>query len=349
MNLIDLAIKHRTDMWGGHSYVKHYENYLAKFKKNKVVFLEIGIGGYSDPSKGGSSLRMWSEWLEHPETVIIGADLHEKNIAIDDPRVKIRKGSQIDAFFLEGLHREFGDFDVILDDGSHNPDHVIATFSLMYSRVKDGGIYIVEDTQTSYWDGSPRNVNIANPTYSFFKSAPDWINYAEIPTLSKPKYLELHTVGAHFFHNLIILEKDLNDEASNIVESRLEINKKTSMARVQEIISRADKTNYQHLSLTAHIGSIGDVCNPDDASIVTDRRGRQCIQGFLIACKHELANKFEYRAKLHSGIWTDWVSAGTFVGTRGEGKNLLGFGVRLKKDSKDTKRSINRNADRTEC
>ena len=36
-------------------------------------------------------------------------------------------------------------FDIILDDGLHTSDGQIKTFRNFYSRVKDGGLYIIED------------------------------------------------------------------------------------------------------------------------------------------------------------------------------------------------------------
>ena len=43
-------------------------------------------------------------------------------------------------------------FDVILDDGSHVPEHQILTINKLWKLVKPfPGIYIIEDLQTSYW------------------------------------------------------------------------------------------------------------------------------------------------------------------------------------------------------
>jgi demethylmacrocin O-methyltransferase len=332
MNLIDLSIKNKTDKWIGHSYAKHYEHHLAKYKTKKIVFLEIGIGGYSNPDQGGQSLRVWSEWFEHPETVIIGADIHHKRLQFDDPRVKVRRGSQVDEEFLKELHSEFGDFDVILDDGSHIPEHVIKTFTVMYPMVKNGGTYIIEDTQTSYWSGpwsKDADYNTNNPTYSFFKNAPDWINYAEIPLPTKPSYLEKFTVGAHYYHNLIILDKDVNDEPSNILTSRLAPPGEAPNTR--QIVLPASDKKTETLRLLAHIGNIGDVLNAEAASISCDKSTNQHIQGFTLECENSLlADRLEYRARLADGSWTNWVSPGSFVGTREKGLNLHGFTARLK-------------------
>eukprot|EP00540_Astrosyne_radiata_P018571 CAMPEP_0116824288 /NCGR_PEP_ID=MMETSP0418-20121206/1312_1 /TAXON_ID=1158023 /ORGANISM="Astrosyne radiata, Strain 13vi08-1A" /LENGTH=168 /DNA_ID=CAMNT_0004452639 /DNA_START=10 /DNA_END=516 /DNA_ORIENTATION=+ len=45
-----------------------------------------------------------------------------------------------------------GPYDIILDDGSHVPPHVIFSLFALWPCVKEGGIYIIEDLETSYWD-----------------------------------------------------------------------------------------------------------------------------------------------------------------------------------------------------
>ena len=49
---------------------------------------------------------------------------------------------------------EFGPFDVVVDDGSHQAADVLASFNLLFAAgMKDEGIYIVEDLHTSYHPG----------------------------------------------------------------------------------------------------------------------------------------------------------------------------------------------------
>jgi hypothetical protein len=44
-----------------------------------------------------------------------------------------------------------GPFDVIIDDGSHVPAHMISTLFEMWPSVKPGGTYIIEGLETNYW------------------------------------------------------------------------------------------------------------------------------------------------------------------------------------------------------
>jgi hypothetical protein len=54
-------------------------------------------------------------------------------------------GSQYDGIFLKQIIEKYGEFDLILDDGSHMNNHVIFSFKNLFSSVKSGGAYIVED------------------------------------------------------------------------------------------------------------------------------------------------------------------------------------------------------------
>ena len=91
-------------------------------------------------------------------------------------------------------------------------------------------------------------------------------------------------------------------------------------------------------ALVAHIAGHGDlrsdagaVIGVDSGALVCGLRpgdGRQCIEGFVIVPRISILS-FQYRAMLADGQWTDWAAGGTFVGTRHQGRPLLGFAARL--------------------
>ena len=63
-DLINLATRYGTDKWGSHYYAQHYDAHFSKYRNKKIKILEIGVGGYKDPNKGGESLRMWKEYFK---------------------------------------------------------------------------------------------------------------------------------------------------------------------------------------------------------------------------------------------------------------------------------------------
>ena len=52
------------------------------------------------------------------------------------------------------LIEKLKNFDIIIDDGSHQSKHIISSFKFLFSYLNNNGIYVVEDLQTSY---QPRN------------------------------------------------------------------------------------------------------------------------------------------------------------------------------------------------
>jgi demethylmacrocin O-methyltransferase len=178
-NLDRLGKIYRTDKAGSHSYTPHYQAHLKKFKFKRIHLLEIGVGGYEDPQNGGSSLRMWKKYF--PFGKIFSFDIFDKS-ALQERRIKIFQGSQVDADFLDKVIQEMGTIDVIIDDGSHINEHVIETFKLLFPKLKDGGIYIIEDTQTSYWPyygGDSEDLKNPNTMMNYFKGLLDSMNNKE--------------------------------------------------------------------------------------------------------------------------------------------------------------------------
>ena len=208
MNLIELGIKHKTDKWLSHYYLGIYDSYMSGFRNKPIRFLEIGYGGYGDPYKGGESARMWAEYFTDAEIIV--TDITDK--VIEDKGYTFKKIDQTDRKAMSAL----GSFDIIVDDGSHRSADVIASFEIMYPLLKDGGLYIIEDTQTSYWpELSPRQ-----KTTEYFKELTDGLNWAEIRRFGyKPNYYDENIYGIHFFHNLVVVLKGKNTEQSNTVRN----------------------------------------------------------------------------------------------------------------------------------
>lgn len=218
MNLNKLGKIYGTDKVGGHSYMPHYMTHLKRFKCKRINLLEIGVGGYENPHRGGNSLRMWKKYF--PFGKIFSLDIYDKS-ALQESRIKIFKGSQIDKDFLYEVTDKTGELDIIIDDGSHINEHVIETFNLLFPKLKDGGVYVVEDTQTSYWEdygGISSDLNNPKTMMNYFKSLTDALNNQEfiIPNY-KQSYFDRKIISMHFYHNLIFIYKGNNDEKSNTV------------------------------------------------------------------------------------------------------------------------------------
>ena len=207
-----LAKVYRTDKNGAHFYTPNYKTHLQKYRSKRINLLEIGVGGYHYPDAGGNSLRMWKRYF--PFGKIFSLDIHDKS-ALQERRIKIFKGSQVDKDFLETVTDAMGTIDIIIDDGSHINEHVIETFKLLFPKLKDGGIYIVEDTQTSYWKeygGESDDLNKPGTMMNFFKSLTDSLNYGDFEIDDyEPSYYDKKIISMHFYHNMVFIYKGDND------------------------------------------------------------------------------------------------------------------------------------------
>lgn len=211
---------YKTDKFDPHNYLRHYQVHFERFRRRKIVFLEIGVGGYSNPRSGGESLRMWKRYF--PNAKIYSIDIHDKSFH-EERRIKIFKGSQVDDLFLDKVLKEIGKPDLIVDDGSHINEHIISSFNYLFPHLKDGGIYAVEDLQTSYWDdgshgGDSYDMNNLSTAMGYFKSVVNGLNYSEFVRPGyEPSYLDKKVVSMHFYHNLCFIYKGDNDKLSNRV------------------------------------------------------------------------------------------------------------------------------------
>ena len=222
-NLPKLALLFGTDKEGTHRYTQHYQHHFKALQRRKLNILEVGVGGYDDPRAAGESLKMWKAYFTNSR--IYGIDIHDKTFH-DEKRIKTFRGSQSDPAFLKRIAEEIGAIDIIIDDGSHYNEHVITTFKVLFPFLSPEGIYVVEDTQTSYWPdvpgeawGGSSDLTASHTSMNFFKSMIDGLNYEEF-TISdyEPTYVDIHVVAMHFYHNLVFIYKGANNEGSNMLQ-----------------------------------------------------------------------------------------------------------------------------------
>ncbi|MET7682445.1 hypothetical protein [Streptomyces sp. NPDC005423] len=214
-DLCKLATHFKTDKWGTHKYAQHYQRYLQHLKDEEFNLLEIGIGGYNRAGQGGASLRMWKHFF--PRAQIFGMDIQDKSF-VDEDRITTFVGDQSDPESLLAIQEKIGRLDVIIDDGSHRSPHVVTTFHTLFPLLTDGGIYAVEDTQSSYWPEWMGSEDLDSPDTSMglLKRLTDGLNYEEfVDDDYEPTYFDRNIRSVHFFHNLVIIEKGVNAEGSN--------------------------------------------------------------------------------------------------------------------------------------
>ncbi|HEY8789980.1 MAG TPA: hypothetical protein VIM10_12725 [Actinopolymorphaceae bacterium] len=212
--LTELGREFKTDKVSIHHYTERYEHHLRHLRSKRFTLLEVGIGGYRRDGAGGASLRMWKAFF--PKAEIVGLDIEDKSF-VEEPRIRTYTGSQTDEELLARIAADADDLRVIIDDGSHRSRHIRTTFRVLFPLLADGGIYAIEDTQTSYWPeiGGSEDRHDPQTTMALVKDLVDGLNYEEyVDEEYDPSYSDLNVKAVHAYHNLVVIEKGRNAEGT---------------------------------------------------------------------------------------------------------------------------------------
>jgi 23S rRNA U2552 (ribose-2'-O)-methylase RlmE/FtsJ len=117
-----------------HFYEKHFKSYV----KSPVNILEIGI-------RGGGSIKIWKEYF-HPDSNVYGGDISPFNEIPNCICYQADMYTQDSLNLFEDLY-----FDIVIDDGPHTYESFEMVITKYYSKLKDGGILVVEDITNNEW------------------------------------------------------------------------------------------------------------------------------------------------------------------------------------------------------
>ena len=127
-------------------YLDAYDRHFRKFRGTDATIVEIGL-------KDGGSLALWRQYFGE-RARIIGADIYGGSVAIEhDPFYgrpdRVVVGDQGTPAFWSALQRALprgaGTADVLIDDGSHKPSHMIRSAENALALLAPGGVYVCED------------------------------------------------------------------------------------------------------------------------------------------------------------------------------------------------------------
>ena len=166
--LCNLAIKYKTDKINiyRHNYTKYYYELFKNIRYNNNNILEIGLGfiGFERKSglmcmghmkdhnyKPGASHYMWEEFF--PNSMIYGIDINRK-ILFNTDRIKTFHGNQYNRDHLINFSNLTNNinFDIIIDDGSHIPEHQVFTMLYFLDFLNNNGLYIIEDVHPNFYN-----------------------------------------------------------------------------------------------------------------------------------------------------------------------------------------------------
>lgn len=179
------------------NYPEIYEKHLEKFVGKEVTIFELGV------CKGGS-LQVWKKYFGEKANIIgVDVDPYSK---YEEEQIAVYTGNVLDIELWKNIVERHGQPDIIIDDASHIQQEVIAAFSLLYPALKDGGVYIIEDTHTAYRGNFGGGVTSPYNVVSIFGRM---VNDVNVHFIEEPYTRSLIDVKSmHFYPSMLVLEKE---------------------------------------------------------------------------------------------------------------------------------------------
>ena len=190
-------------------YFDIYERHLERFRNKSPVMVEIGV-------KGGGSLAMWKAFFG-PGCKIIGVDIDPECSAHEDEDIEVFIGSQDDPAVIDSIFSKYPTIDIVLDDGSHRMNHMIASFELMYHRLQPDGLYIVEDTHTCYWKRYGGGLGREGSFMEFVKHKLDEINAVHARGQLPVSEFTRSTQSISCYDSVVVFERRRQSERKDVI------------------------------------------------------------------------------------------------------------------------------------
>lgn len=216
--LDQLALVAGTDKSSAfHNYTKVYADFFGPIRNDPLVFLEIGI--YK-----GNSVKLWESYF--PNATLYFIDNTPSYIEYFSKRSHYHFMDQTDWYTLHAFAKSVGgEFDVILDDAGHSMVGQIGSFQTFFQYLKSGGLYIIEDLHSSYWQQYGGGGTIQNPKSGpgtcvfYLQSLVDELNYtsaktecaddAKVPASLRQtlNYFQDQIDSIHFYKSVCLIRK----------------------------------------------------------------------------------------------------------------------------------------------
>jgi hypothetical protein len=156
--------------WKAHSYSNFYFNLFNHCKDKVKLIFECGIGtnnlnfpcNMTVNGKPGASLRVWRDYFFNSQ--VYGADI-DKNSLFKEERIETFYVNQLDSNSIAKMWQAINktNFDIIIDDGLHTYEAAITLFLNSFDKLKNNGMYIIEDINFIYINKIYKKLSFYNP------------------------------------------------------------------------------------------------------------------------------------------------------------------------------------------
>jgi len=218
-------------------YLPIYERHFSQFRDRSIRMLEIGV-------QHGGSLQLWKKYFGE-QASIVGVDIDPRCKGFTENGVNVEIGDQADAGFLSWLISKYGEFDIVIDDGSHISANQLCTFKGIWPHLRDGGSYLVEDCHCSYFPNYGGGFRSPGSFVEFAKGTVDEMNafWSPDPNVLKPSQLTAELGAVAFYDSVVVFEKKVRARRPSRVTSGFLSFRMPATA--EAIVERA------------HVGSVG--------------------------------------------------------------------------------------------
>ena len=198
-------------------YLDLYQKHFNHLKGQKVRFLEIGV-------YRGGSIGMWQNFFS-PDSELFFLDIDPNCKEHEKGNAKVLIGDQTDYSFLQSVADQYGPFDVVIDDGGHTMEQQTVSLQVLFSAVKDGGIYWIEDTHTSYFPAFGGGLCKENSFIEICKRLIDvmYAQYSREPDKLKPEPMTYLLNGITFHDSVVVIDKKRREPSEYKISAHGEI------------------------------------------------------------------------------------------------------------------------------
>lgn len=197
------------------NYFEVYDEIFKPYQNKNPKFLEIGVAH-------GGSLELWLKYFDN-NVDLYAVDINKDflDYKFDNVKVDYACVDQSSVEHWDAYLKDKPKFDIIIDDGSHDSEHQITTLLTLFPHLADGGIYVVEDTHTSYWNEWGGGLHKKGTFIEFVKGFIDFLHAPHIKESAPPGLVTaLHNFKSIRFHNsMVILEKGVTRPSKEAIST----------------------------------------------------------------------------------------------------------------------------------
>lgn len=191
-----------------HKWLDYFEVYhraFERFRGQPITFVEIGV-------QNGGSAHMWRRYFGS-QARIVGVDIDPNCKALEKEGFEVWIGDQGDVRFWDQFTAAIPEVDVILDDGGHSMLQQIVTFEALFPTLRHGGVYLCEDTHTSYFPAHGGGMGREGTFLNYVKGLIDEMHAWYHAPLSQIQYSdianELYSIGV--YDSIVVMERRIKN------------------------------------------------------------------------------------------------------------------------------------------